>query len=127
MNENIRDVEDCFTQLTDYLEQDVAPAFSTFNHISEENKQMATDLKSVIVQMQETLQEFGVFLNNVTRQMSSIQQASEQNECGVGDIVNKTSSATLVSEQMINVANSNKESVEKLMKIIDQFTEEKQV
>lgn len=88
---------------------------------------MATDLKSVIVQMQETLQEFGVFLNNVTRQMSSIQQASEQNERGVGDIVNKTSSATLVSEQMINVANSNKESVEKLMKIIDQFTEEKQV
>ena len=127
VNENIRDVEDCFTQLTDYLEQDVAPAFSTFNHISEENKQMATDLKSVIVQMQETLQEFGVFLNNVTRQMSSIQQASEQNERGVGDIVNKTSSATLVSEQMINVANSNKESVEKLMKIIDQFTEEKQV
>lgn len=88
---------------------------------------MATDLKSVIVQMQETLQEFGMFLNNVTRQMSSIQQASEQNERGVGDIVNKTSSATLVSEQMINVANSNKESVEKLMKIIDQFTEEKQV
>ena len=127
VNENIRDVEDCFTQLTDYLEQDVAPAFSTFNHISEENKQMATDLKSVIVQMQETLQEFGMFLNNVTRQMSSIQQASEQNERGVGDIVNKTSSATLVSEQMINVANSNKESVEKLMKIIDQFTEEKQV
>lgn len=127
VNENIRDVEECFTQLTDYLEQDVAPAFSTFNHISEENKQMATDLKSVIVQMQETLQEFGMFLNNVTRQMSSIQQASEQNECGVGDIVNKTSNATLVSEQMINAANSNKESVEKLMKIIDQFTEEKQV
>lgn len=88
---------------------------------------MATDLKSVIVQMQETLQEFGMFLNNVTQQMSSIQQASEQNERGVGDIVNKTSSATLVSEQMINVANSNKESVEKLMKIIDQFMEEKQV
>ena len=88
---------------------------------------MATDLKSVIVQMQETLQEFGMFLNNVMRQMSSIQQASEQNERGVGDIVNKTSSATLVSEQMINVANSNKESVEKLMKIIEQFTEEKQV
>ena len=81
----------------------------------------------MIVQMQETLQEFGVFLNNVTQQMSNIQQASEQNERGVGDIVNKTSSATLVSEQMINVANSNKESVEKLMKIIDQFTEEKQV
>ena len=77
--------------------------------------------------MQETLQEFGVFLNNVTQQMSNIQQASEQNERGVGDIVNKTLSATLVSEQMINVANSNKESVEKLMKIIDQFTEEKQV
>ena len=88
---------------------------------------MATDLKSVIVQMQETLQEFGMFLNNVTQQMSNIQQASEQNERGVGDIVNKTSSATLVSEQMINVANSNKESVEKLMKIIDQFMEEKQV
>lgn len=66
-------------------------------------------------------------MNNVTQQMSNIQQASEQNERGVGDIVNKTSSATLVSEQMINVANSNKESVEKLMKIIDQFTEEKQV
>ena len=81
----------------------------------------------MIVRMQETLQEFGVFLNNVTQQMSNIQQASEQNERGVGDIVNKTSSATLVSEQMINVANSNKESVEKLMKIIDQFTEEKQV
>ena len=127
VNENISDVADCFTQLTDYLEQDVAPAFSAFNHISEENKQMATDLKSVIVQMQQTLQEFGVFLNNVTRQMSNIQQASEQNERGVGDIVNKTSSATLVSEQMINVANSNKESVEKLMKIIEQFTEEKQV
>lgn len=127
VNENISDVADCFTQLTDYLEQDVAPAFSAFNHISEENKQMATDLKSVIVRMQETLQEFGVFLNNVTQQMSNIQQASEQNERGVGDIVNKTSSATLVSEQMINVANSNKESVEKLMKIIDQFTEEKQV
>lgn len=61
VNENISDVTDCFTQLTDYLEQDVAPAFSAFNHISEENKQMATDLKSVIVQMQETLQEFGVF------------------------------------------------------------------
>ena len=87
MNENISDVADCFTQLTDYLEQDVAPAFSAFNHISEENKQMATDLKSVIVQMQETLQEFGVFLNNVTQQMSNIQQASEQNERGVGDIV----------------------------------------
>ena len=60
VNENISDVADCFTQLTDYLEQDVAPAFSAFNHISEENKQMATDLKSVIVQMQETLQELSL-------------------------------------------------------------------
>ena len=33
-----------------------------------------------------------MFLNNVTRQMSSIQQASEQNECGVGDIVINVSS-----------------------------------
>ena len=36
----------------------------TFNHISEENKQMATDLKSVIVQIQETLQEFGMFIDS---------------------------------------------------------------
>lgn len=123
VNENIAEVTDCFNQVIDYLEQEVAPAFKSFSNISEDNNRITSELQSLIQEIRDTLSEFSEFINNVEDQMDNISQASEQNEQGVGDIVEKTTNATVVSEKMTEVVHNNKESVEKLLKIIDEFTE----
>lgn len=48
--------------------------------------------------------------------------ASEQNNAGVDDIVEKTVSTASVSEKMRELANDNQKSVDKLTDIVKQFT-----
>ncbi len=123
VNDNVAEVTECFNQVIEYLEKDVAPAFQTFNGVSEDNNHITIEVKNLMKEIQSTLGEFVEFIDTVNDQMDSIALASEQNEIGVNDIVEKTTDATLVSEEMTQAVISNRESVDKLLDIINQFQE----
>lgn len=124
VNDNVAEVTECFNQVIEYLEKDVAPAFQGFHGVSEDNNHITVEVKNLMKEIQDTLDEFVEFIDTVNAQMDSIALASEQNEIGVNDIVEKTIDATIVSEEMTQAVISNRECVNKLLDIINQFDKE---
>lgn len=121
-DKNIEEVSKCFDDILNYLEKDVSPKFDTFNSIAKDNNVNTTDLSDMIASIQNSLSSFSAFLLQVTQQMEGIMLASEQNNAGVDDIVEKTVSTASVSEKMRELANDNQKSVDKLTDIVKQFT-----
>lgn len=121
-DKNIEEVSKCFDDILNYLEKDISPKFDTFNSIAKDNNVNTTDLSDMIASIQNSLSSFSDFLLQVTQQMEGIMLASEQNNAGVDDIVEKTVSTASVSEKMRELANDNQKSVDKLTDIVKQFT-----
>ena len=121
-DKNIEEVSKCFDDILNYLEKDISPKFDTFNSIAKDNNVNTTDLSDIIASIQNSLSSFSAFLLQVTQQMEGIMLASEQNNAGVDDIVEKTVSTASVSEKMRELANDNQKSVDKLTDIVKQFT-----
>lgn len=121
-DKNIEEVSKCFDDILNYLEKDISPKFDTFNSIAKDNNVNTTDLSDMIASIQNSLSSFSAFLLQVTQQMEGIMLASEQNNAGVDDIVEKTVSTASVSEKMRELANDNQKSVDKLTDIVKQFT-----
>ena len=121
-DKNIEEVSKCFDDILNYLEKDISPKFDTFSSIAKDNNVNTTDLSDMIASIQNSLSSFSDFLLQVTQQMEGIMLASEQNNAGVDDIVEKTVSTASVSEKMRELANDNQKSVDKLTDIVKQFT-----
>lgn len=121
-DKNIEEVSGCFDDVLSYLEKDISPKFDAFSSIAKDNSTGTTDLNDMIGEIQEALSSFSIFLSQVTQQMEGISLASEQNNAGVDDIVEKTVSTASVSEKMRELASENQNSVDSLTEIVKQFT-----
>ena len=63
------EVTECFNQVIEYLEKDVAPAFQGFNGVSEDNNHITVEVKNLMKEIQDTLDEFVEFIDTVNAQM----------------------------------------------------------
>lgn len=77
VNDNVAEVTECFNQVIEYLEKDVAPAFQGFHGVSEDNNHITVEVKNLMKEIQDTLDEFVEFIDTVNAQMDSIALASE--------------------------------------------------
>lgn len=119
---NIEEVSGIFDSIVNYLEQDISPRFQSFNDIARVNSANTEELKNLISEIHVTLSDFVSFIQLVSNQMQNISDASAQNNFGVEDIVEKTTNTTVVSEEMAELVNDNKQSAVRLTEIIERFT-----
>ena len=121
-NRNIENINRCFDEIISFLEKQVSAQFADFSCTSKENSESAKKLQEDINGIKSIADSFAQFINELLGKIETIQAASEQNEIGVKDIVDKTESTTVIVERLRNISKTNAESAEKISDIIDRFT-----
>ena len=121
-NRNIENINRCFDEIISFLEKQVSAQFADFSCTSKENTESAKKLQEDINGIKSIADSFAQFINELLGKIETIQAASEQNEIGVKDIVDKTESTTVIVERLRNISKTNAESAEKISDIIDRFT-----
>lgn len=121
-NENIEEIFACFESIISYLENDVKGQFSDFTEVSRNNSNASLELQQIISEIKYSMSSFSQFVSNISEQMDSIRLASEQNEAGIDDIVQKNIQTNEIAETLSGLVTANKENAEKLHAIVERFT-----
>ncbi len=121
-NENIAKVSDCFEGISKYLETDVVPRFEEFSGVAKDNNDISQSLKKLMGEIKDSVVLFNNYVEDIAKQMDTIQSASNQNSQGVDDIVEKNTNTSTVAEQMSDTVVTNKENVSRLSSIIGKFS-----
>jgi len=120
-NSNINSVNQCFDDIITFLEQDVSTQFEEFSSISKENRVVAKHLQEAVAEIKEITAQFSECLRYILEQMDGLKYASEQNEAGVDDIVEKNVKTNAIVEELSNMATDNRDNAERLSDIVSKF------
>ena len=122
-NTNITAVQNCFDDIVGFLEKDVAKQFQTFAETAEDYNKSVEILQSTIEEIHDVTNQFSKELNAISEQVDAVRSAAGDNEAGVEDIINKNEHTNSTAEVLSNVLNTNKESTEKIISIIQDFNQ----
>ena len=120
-NKNIQSVNQCFDDITKYLEDEISTQFTDFSTISKSNRTSAQKLQDIIEEIKKTASDFTDCVSDLTEQIVTIQSASSQNEISIDEIVKKTEHTNLVAEKLHDISTKNLESVTKITEIVNRF------
>ena len=120
-NTNITAVQNCFDDIVGFLEKDVAKQFQTFADTAEDYNRSVESIQSTMEDIHDVTQQFSAELNVISEQVNAVRSAAGDNEAGVEDIVNKNEHTNATAEVLANILNTNKESTEKIITIVQDF------
>ena len=75
----------------------------------------------MIREINEVTAEFEKALEMIHTQMDTVRSASEDNEHGVDEIINKNEKTNLTAEVLSKVVDTNRENADKIMSIVQSF------
>lgn len=120
-NANINDVNKCFDDIIGFLEESVAVQFQDFASISKQNSDAATNLMDIIEKIKEIAAQFSDYFNMISTQMENLKLASNQNEEGVVDIIEKNEKTNDIAEELSRTALSNQDNATQISNIVARF------
>ena len=120
-NTNITAVQNCFDDIVGFLEKDVAKQFQTFADTAEDYNRSVESIQSTMEDIHDVTQQFSAELNVISEQVNAVRSAAGDNEAGVEDIVNKNEHTNATAEVLSDILNTNKESTEKIITIVQDF------
>lgn len=120
-NESIRNVQDCFKDIIDFMEIDVSNQFRNFSDMSKKYGQAVLEIQDAISSIDHIASSFVDSVSNITEQITHIGLASSDNAHGVDDIIEKNNTTTMTADMIINVADENSQNAEEIQKIVERF------
>ena len=120
-NTNITAVQNCFDDIVGFLEKDVAKQFQTFADTAEDYNRSVESIQSTMEDIHDVTQQFSAELNVISEQVNAVRAAAGDNEAGVEDIINKNEHTNATAEVLSDILNTNKESTEKIITIVQDF------
>lgn len=120
-NTNIAAVQKCFDNIIGFLENNVASQFRDFAKNAEEYFSSVEDIKSIIEEIHQVTSALSETLENIGEQMETVRNASDNNEAGVEEIINKNELTNSTAEVLFNVLGENKENANRLVTIVNNF------
>ena len=122
IDSNIANVQSCVDDIMGFMEGDISRRFQEFVDMANEYGSSVADIRSTIAEIQESSNGFVAAVESIQERMGVIQNASRENETGVGDIVQKIEHTNAMVEDLQNVSNTDKDNVRKLGDVVKQFT-----
>lgn len=123
INDNIANVQNCVNDIISFMENDVANKFREFVDIANEYGMSVEDIREAIGEIRENSRGFVASVSSIRERMDVIQTASNENETGVGDIVNKINETNSTAEELKSVGASNRENALAISRIVEKFKE----
>lgn len=122
-NEHLVKVRNCFTDIINFMEQDVGNKFTEFAKISNENNNAIAIISSIINEINQISDTVGDSLSDIRQQIGTVQSVSCENEHGVEDIVEKIENTNVTTDVLNKIVVINQKNASSLKEIVEQFTE----
>lgn len=123
-NESIGSIQQCFTDVTTFIEQDVTQSFQAFSELSKRCHEDVAGLKQAVSEIEESSQGVVEAVSVIREQMQSVATASAENECGIENITGKAEVTNNMAEKISELLGENEENSSKIGSVVGQFTRE---
>ncbi len=120
---NIEYVQNCFNDIMDFLNKDVAGQFKEFIEIANEYSASIQSIQGVIGEIRQVSNLFVDAVSNIKGQINTVQCASGENAIGVDDIIEKIERTTMTTEVLSNVVQANQENAAAIREIVSRFSQ----
>lgn len=120
-NSSISNIEKCFEEILEFMEKDVATYFKNIAQTSEQCHGDVDELKRMIQEIESTSSGVVESVDNILMQTEAIYSASNENEAGIGNIIDKTEITNQMAEKINSLVSEQKEKAEQINEIVRQF------
>lgn len=118
---SIDSVRACFEDIINFMENDVSTQFKEFAETAKEYGIDAKNIKDAIGSIDEMSSKVVESVNNIKEHIEHVTEASNDNEIGVNDIIEKNNLTTETADEIVKIAELNKDSALTLQDIISKF------
>ena len=123
-NLSIEMVTNCFNDIIQFMEQDVASEFNSFVDMTTKYSSSVETIRDAIQEINASTADCLQSVETIKTQINNVRLASQDNEVGVEEIINKNERTTTVSETVMKVAKDNSENAVSIKEIADLFINE---
>lgn len=120
-NTSIESVQACFEDIVTFMESDVSKQFQDFADMAKEYGQAVSEIQESISSIEESSSLFITSVDSIRKQIEIVNSASEDNEAGVEDIIEKNDATTTTVDAIITIADKNQHNADAIKNIIDRF------
>lgn len=120
-NLSIEMVRKCFNDIIQFMEEDVASEFKNFVEMSKGYNTSVETIRSAIKEIDDRTSDCVQSVENIKIQIDNVRMASNDNEVGVEDIINKNERTTSTADDISKIAQENRNNALAIKKIADAF------
>lgn len=120
-NKSIESVQECFEDIIAFMENDVSGRFQEFSSMTGQYGAAVNDIREVIHSIHDKAAIFAESATNIRNQINNVKMASNDNEQGVDEIIDKSDSTAQTADSIIKIADQNQSNVEAIKDIVDMF------
>lgn len=123
-NLSIEMVRDCFNDIIQFMEEDIAGKFENFVDMANGYGTSVETIQSAIHEIDDKTDEFVQSVSNIKAQIGNVSAASNDNEAGVEEIINKNERTTTTADDINKIAQVNRDNAAAIKEIADRFKKE---
>lgn len=120
-NHSVTDIKDCFTEIVNFLENDVFILFKQVSSLLTDSNENVEVIKNTVDEINNKVEEMTTSMQTISLELNNISQASEYNTQAVNEVVKKTEVIVSVSNEIQDLSEMNNNSAQVLKNINDQF------
>lgn len=120
-NLSIEMVRKCFNDIIQFMEEDVASEFKSFVEMSKGYNTSVETIRFAIKEIDDRTSDCVQSVENIKIQIDNVRMASNDNEAGVEDIINKNERTTSTADDISKIAQENRNNALAIKKIADAF------
>lgn len=120
-NTSIESIQKCFSDVIQFMENDVSCYFKQMAQKTEDYHNSVADIKDTIGEIEDASGNVAVSVDNINAQVRNIHYASTDNEKGIKSIIEKADITSTMVENINNLVEENKTNTKQINDIIGRF------
>ncbi len=120
-NKSIDSVNDCFSEIIAFMEEDVTGQLKDFSRTAGEYGDGIRNIKESIEAIAHASEEFAQSMDRIKEEIGHVNAASDNNAKGVNVMVEKNEETTRIADSILRVTNENSTSAREINSIVERF------
>ena len=120
-NTSIEQVRKCFSDIIEYMENDILKNFEGFSEAADEYGVQSDEIGSQIKAITESMHELKSYMQDIVDSAKAVSEATIQNEKAVSEIVEKNENMQDVSERVSEISDTNSANSVQIGDVVGRF------
>ena len=120
-NTSIEHVRTCFSDITEYLENDILKSFEGFAEAADEYGEQSDQIGEQIKAITDAIHDLRTYMQEIVDSAKAMADASGQNEQAVTEIVEKNENMQNVSDKVMEISETNSANSSQIGDVIGKF------